>query len=284
MNVPDETVHMTRRAALGAIGGFVAAGSLDSARWVLVPGDHPPIERLGVQLYTVRSEMEKSVERTLARVSQIGYREVEFAGYFDQPPSRIATILTQHNLTAPSVHVGADVLRATPARVFDIAEELGHRYVTVPSLDNQERTPDGYRRLAEEFNRWGEAAAKRRMTFAFHNHEYEFLPVGDTTGYDILLSRTDPALVKFQIDLFWMTKAGKQPIDYLRRDPARFPMVHVKDMASDGSMVDVGAGRLDFRSIFEAGTAIRHFFVEHDDPRDPFASITVSARYLRAMK
>jgi sugar phosphate isomerase/epimerase len=143
---------------------------------------------------------------------------------------------------------------------------------------------DAARKLGEEFNRAGEAARTRGLTFAYHNHDYEFAPLGSTTCYDVLLATCDPKLVEFELDLFWITKAGKDPLTYLAQQPGRFPMVHVKDMAADGAMVDVGAGTIDFAKIFAAANGgIRHYFVEHDNPADPFGSIAASYAALAAL-
>jgi sugar phosphate isomerase/epimerase len=281
----DNPHRLSRREALGALGGIVAAGSLDPSAWRAPRGAARRLDRIGVQLYTVRSEMQKSVERTLARVAELGYQEVEFAGYFNLPPTRIATLLTQNNLTSPSTHIDIRLMRSRLDSVLNDAEEVGHRYVTVPSIQASERTSEGYHRIADEFNRLGDALSKRGMTFAYHNHDFEFATVATMTGFDILIERTDPALVKFELDLFWIVKGGKDPAEYLSRHPGRFPIVHVKDMAADGSMVDVGAGRIDFPAIFAAAKGgIHHYFVEHDQPSDPFASIAASARHLRALR
>jgi sugar phosphate isomerase/epimerase len=278
---------MTRREALGRLGAVAALGSgvlpsLACAGGRAAPASAKP---LGVQLYTVRGEMEKSVEATLARVAEIGYREVEFAGHFRRTPAQIAESLKANGLTAPSGHLGLDVMRTAWDRALDDSAAIGHRYVVVAWVPPEERSSvEAARRLGEDFNRAGDAARKRGMTFAYHNHDFEFAPLGSTTCYDVLLATCDPALVQFELDLFWITKAGKDPVAYLTRHPGRFPMVHVKDMTPEGTMVEVGAGSIDFGTIFAAADGgIRHFFVEHDNPADPFASITASYRALSAL-
>ncbi len=245
------------------------------------------IEPLGIQLYTVRHLMQRDVERTLAAVAEIGYREVEFVGYFDHPPGRIRELLGAHGLRAPAAHVGFPELGDAWDRVLDVAVEIGHRYVVTPSwIREWERTADGYQRAAELFNRAGTAARARGLTFAYHNHDFEFVPVGDRLPFDILLDETDPALVRFEMDLFWITKGGHDPLDYFVRYPGRFPLVHVKDMATDGAMVDVGQGRIDFVRIFARArqAGIRHYFVEHDNPPDPLESARRSHAYLRGLE
>ena len=233
------------------------------------------LERTGLQLYTVRAAMAKDFDGTLARVAAIGYREVEFAGYFDHAPADVRAALDRHGLSAPSAHIGtAAALTTDWTRVREAAQVAGHKYLVVAGLAERERrTLDDYRRVADLFNTAGESARRMGMRLAYHNHDFEFAPMARKLPYDILLERTDPALVAMQMDLFWVARAGQNPLAWFDRYPGRFEMVHVKDM--DGSperrMVDVGRGTIDFARIFASAAlaGIRHFFVEHDDPQPP---------------
>jgi sugar phosphate isomerase/epimerase len=284
-----------RRHFLSAVGGSIAAlaagaacagadgtaeGS-DAAAAADTAVPPPPAARVpGLQLYTVRSEMQRDFDGTLARVAEIGYREVEFAGYFERLPAQVRASLQAVGLAAPAAHIALDAFAGELDRTLDSAAEMGHRYVIVAWVGDERRSADGYRRTADEFNGFGEAARTRGLVFGYHNHDFEFAAVGDTNGYDILLENTDPQNVGFEMDLFWITKAGHDPLAYFERWPGRFPAVHVKDM--DGSpeqrMVDVGAGTIDFASIFARSeqAGIRHYFVEHDNPADPMESIRQS--------
>lgn len=275
-------MSITRRDAVKALAGLAAAGAVG-------PGERAGrrrLDRIGLQLYTVRSEMQKSVAATLERVASIGYDEVEFAGYFNQTPAQLAALLEANGLAAPSAHLGLDVMRTGWEKALDDAARIGHRYVVVAFLPANERNSvDAYRRIAAEFNRAGEAAKAKGMTFAYHNHDFEFEPMDGTKGFDVLLEECDPALVAIEMDLYWITHAGHDPIGYLRREPGRFPLVHVKDRNPDGSMADVGKGTIDFPAIFAAAAGgIRHHFVEHDRPGDAFDSVTASHRYLSSLR
>ena len=245
------------------------------------------LSRIGVQLYTVRNLMRESVERTLEQVAKIGYKEVEFAGYFGRSPKDIRAVLDANGLTAPSAH-SADMnsVRTRFAQVLEEANIVGHKYVLCASLPRMERTADGFKALAAEFNKAGETAAKSGVKFGFHNHDEVFGPLGDTTAYDILLSETDPKLITFQMDLFWLVKGGKDPLAYFAKYPGRFSSFHVKDMAPGGAMVDVGAGQMPFAKYFAQSkqAGIQHYFVEHDEPADPMASIAASYKYLSTLK
>jgi sugar phosphate isomerase/epimerase len=223
-------------------------------------------------------------------VARAGYKEVEFAGYHQVAPAEVRNLLTRFGLTSPSVHAGLSNTPDAWQRVVDDAKTVGHQYVTVPSLPGgfDRATQDGWKQLADRFNKAAEVAKAAGLGFAFHNHEAEMRDVQGTPGIDILLMNTDPALVNFQIDIYWMVRGGKDPLDYYTRFPNRFPMLHVKDSAGAPShtMVDVGKGTINFAAIFARAVTqnTRHFFVEHDSPADPMASMRASAEYLTKLE
>jgi sugar phosphate isomerase/epimerase len=244
------------------------------------------LDRTGLQLYTVRDLMEADVARTLEKVAAVGYREVEFAGYFGETPARLRGLLGSLGLTSPSTHLSLEALGPELGRTLDQAEAIGHRYLVVPSLDRKDRgTLDDYRRVAAALNRAGEAARSRGLLVAYHNHDFELRPIGGVLPYDVLLRETDPKLVYFEMDFYWMASGRADPLAYFDRHPGRFHLCHLKDMDRGGAMADVGSGRLDFPALLarrdQAG--LRHFYVEHDRPRDPLASIRASYRYLRRL-
>jgi sugar phosphate isomerase/epimerase len=267
---------------------FLRAASLPLLAPALRGLDRPaPLRPIGLQLYTVRDLMERSVSRTLERVAAVGYDEVEFAGYFGEPPRVLRSLLDAVGLASPSAHLPLEELERQPETLFDAAEILGHRYLIVPSLAPEDRrTLDDYRRVAGRLNRAGERALARGLRVGYHNHDFELERIGDTVPYDILLAETDPALVCLEMDFYWMTKGGGDPLAYFERQPGRFHLCHVKDMDRLGRMTDVGDGRIDFARILRARerAGLRHFFVEHDHPRDPRATISASYRYLSTLR
>ena len=246
------------------------------------------IERVGLQLYTVRHEMEKDVEGTIARVAASGYREVEFAGYFKKTPAEIRAMLDRHGLTSPSAHIGSSEPDAW-SQALDAAHVIGHQYVVVPFIPAEKRTGiDGFKKIAADFNKAAEHARAAGLQFAYHNHDFEFAAVDGKLPYDVLLAETDPKLVQMEMDLYWITKGGQDPLAYFARWPGRFPMVHVKDSMGppDNKMADVGAGTINWKHIFaqQSQAGIKHFFVEHDQPADAFASIKASCDYLKRLE
>ena len=242
----------------------------------------------GLQLYTVRTLLERDYEGTLARIAGLGYREVEFAGlYPSSSPRQTLGMLKRHGLAAPSGHASYEELQGDLGAALATANALGQGYIVCPSIDEaRRRSLDDWKRIAQSFNRIGERARRAGLAFAYHNHDFEFRPLGDQIPYDVLLAETDPALVRFEIDLYWATSGGRDPLAYFQKYPKRFPLVHLKDMAADRSITEVGHGMIDFRRVLaEAKRAgMVHCFVEHDDPSDPMRSIETSLRYLRQLR
>ncbi len=256
--------------------------------------------KLGLQLYTVRDEMAKDVEGTLAKVAAAGYTEVEFAGYFNTSPKEIRAMLDRQGLTAPATHVDLKTITDKLPEVLETARTIGHQYVVLPYLDDATRVQPGiWKRVADTLNASGAAGRQAGVQFAYHNHQFEFAPVNGTLPFDLLLETCDPQVVKMEMDICWVTAAGKDPIAYFRKYPGRFPMVHVKDVKKippNGAatpigqilpdVTDVGTGIIDWKTILAGATSagVTHFFVEHDRPAQPFASIKASHDYLRALR
>jgi len=241
--------------------------------------------------------MKSDLPGTLARVAAIGYREVEFAGYFNHSPAEIRDLLAGNGLASPSTHVSIESMRKEWPKVLDQARAIGHQWVVIPWLPEAERgNLDAWKRLAAEFNGAARVARDAGLRLAYHNHDFELQPIAAASGQtatstlplDVLIAETDPSLVDFEMDLYWMVKAGADPSAYFGRFEKRFPMVHVKDSAGapEHAMTDVGSGSIDFRRIFAAAekAGVRHFFVEHDHPADPTASIRSSYNYLRVLE
>jgi sugar phosphate isomerase/epimerase len=274
------------RAARGAVGALCLArpGLTASA---VGPGK---LKTIGAQLYTVRRELEKDFEGTLARVAALGYREVEFAGYFNHKPEEVRRVLARHGLAAPSAHFQLAEWRGDLQPLIDAAHAVGHDYLLLAWTPPEVRkTLDDYRRLAELCNRAGERLHGAGLQFAYHNHDFEFAPVEGRTPYDLLLERTDPRLVKLEMDLYWIVKGGGRPVEYFERWPGRYPLLHVKDMDATAKrdFTEVGRGVIDFKTVFaHAGRAgVRHYFVEQDEtPGSPFDSLKISIDNLRRLE
>lgn len=269
---------LTRRRFLSlTAAGLVSAAGPVFARSATFAAKPLPSVR-GLQLYTLRAQMAESVERTLAQVVAAGYRQVEFAGFFGRTPSSIRHLLDGFGLTAPAAHFPVEQMEADFSAVLEQARALGSRYVVLPWLEPSRRTIRFYRQLPDRLNHWGELCRESGLRLAYHNHDFEFVARGGDVPYQLLLDGTDPELVYFEMDLYWMHRAGQQPLDFFERHPGRFPLWHLKDSTAAGAMTEVGQGVIDFpRLLAKSDQAGLEFgFVERDDAGDPFASIRTS--------
>lgn len=287
----DESRRSFLRATGGVLGGLLVAPGASALRALRVgrgEGNRPvpALDRIGIQLYTVRKLMARDAAGTLEKLAGIGYREVEFAGLYGKSAQQMRALLDRYGLTAPSSHIGAAEMRGDWERTLADAATLGQSYITCAWIDEGERTLNGYREVAELFNRSGEAARKAGLQLCYHNHDFEFTRLGDTVPYDLLLRDCNPSLVKMEMDIYWLVKGGRDPLEYFQWHPGRFPLVHVKDMDASGKMVDVGKGVIGFRGIFQHAkqAGIEHCFVEHDEPKEPLATARASYEYLRTLE
>ncbi len=278
-----------RREFLRRAGAALAASAVAPRLLSALDARAGHIERIGLQLYTVRDEMQKDVDRTLARVASIGYKEVEFAGYFGRTPKQIRAALDTNGLVAPSAHISiGDVRSPDWPRTIEGAHTMGMSYLIVASLDDADRvSQDSYRAAADTLIGASPAAAAAGITMGYHNHNYEFTPLNGKSGLAVMLERTAGSSVVFEMDIYWITSAGQDPLAWFAAWPGRFPLVHVKDAgpAPKYVMHDVGAGTIDWKKIFKMSkqAGITHYFVEHDDPGDAYTSIAASYAYLKQL-
>jgi sugar phosphate isomerase/epimerase len=287
------------------------------------------LDRLGVGLFTIPTMVEKDFAGTMKVLAAIGYKEIETfgpyswsaqaaqdrwrvtsqslafkgSGYFGLAPAAVRRILDDHGLTSPSMHTDLDSLRTRLEPMGEAARVLGQRYVVLPAIPASERQSlDAYRRMADTFNQIGAQAAKLGMRCKYHNHGYGLKAVDGIVPFELLIDRTDPAVVDLQMDLYWVTAGGADPIAYLQRYKGRYKSLHVKDMAKpvrfagDGGdssqwialfpfITDAGRGVLDLPAILSAAKAagVEHFFLERDQTPTPDETLRSSYRYLSSL-
>ena len=270
------------QASLGA--GIAGAATLATSPIWARGINRRPFKDLGLQLYTVRGAFEQDFQSTLERIAAIGYKDLEFAGYFDHKPSEVKALMNSLGLSSHSTHVRLDAMQDRFGEAMEVASLMGQTNLTLPWIAPELRNLESYRQLADLMNKRGEEAKKSGFKLAYHNHDFEFETIDGVVPYDLLLERTDPENVFMEIDLYWVHKAGIDPLSYFRKAPGRFIACHLKDSLSDGEMAPVGNGVIDFSEIFahakQAG--LERYYVEHDNAADPFASIAESYAYLMA--
>ncbi len=232
--------------------------------------------------------------KVLAEIRQIGYEEVElYWNVYSHPAAELKRMIADAGLRAPSGHFDYDGL----AGKFDYAHQLGVQYMICPMLPENMRSADGFKQAGEQFNKWAAEAQAHGMKFGFHNHNYEFQKFGDTTGFDILMKNTDPKLVKLEMDCYWITQAGLDPLQMLKQYRDRIRMLHLKDRKpgfppsqvlgpSAEHFTEVGSGTINWKAILAAAEAqgIEHYFVERDSgDLPPMESIRISYNNLRKL-
>jgi sugar phosphate isomerase/epimerase len=279
----------TGAGAAMALGSLACARSMGASSEPAMGGTAAgsfPIANVGLQLYSVRTLMAQGVDRTLEALSAAGYTLAETAGLYNLKPAELRVMLDRHGIRTPAGHWGLALLEANPDEMFATAHTLGQEYIVIPYLDAPQRdTREKYIALADRFNRLGEKARAAGLRLAYHNHNFEFETMGGTTPMlDILMERTDPALLAFEVDTYWVNKAGVDPVAFVDRHRARIEMIHVKDSspAPEKTMMDVGQGVIDYNTMFAhaRGGPLKYAFVEHDEPAAPLASVTRSHEYL----
>lgn len=292
--------NFLRNSALFSLSGLIARNtfSQDEKRKEALIGP------IGIQLYTVRDDMQKNPIETIRKIAGIGYKDVECAGYterkfYGMSKKEFKKLLMDNGLTMKSGHTGTGqqnpAQKATMVNNWEAfcedAAYMGQEYVVCAYLTEDERkTIDQYKKLAELFNSCGEVAKSFGLTFAFHNHDFEFVKIDKQVPFDIFLNETDAALVKFELDHFWIKKAGYNANYFFDRYPGRFPLWHVKDMSNDADKTfeTVGKGSIDWKEVFNLRKAsgMKYFYVEQDAVRKGTAmeSIVNSYQYLNNLK
>ncbi len=307
---------MNKRREFLKATGALAAGSLilpygctskkkpaDSEEIIV----QPEKKNIGLQLYTLRDEIEaEGIVPVLEKVAKLGYTWMEGFKYEDRKilglaPSELKKVLNDLGMTMPSVHAvtevssdgGKDAVIKQMAESAEDVKAVGAEYLIWAFLQPDDRKSiDDYKRHIITWNQFGKVCKDNGLQFAYHNHDFEFLTPDGINAYDMIMENTDPEEVKFELDLFWITMAGYDPVEYFEKAPGRFPLWHVKDkieqpfISEDGEeryFAEVGNGVIDFARIFEArNTAgLEYFFVEQDfTQKTPFESIDISIKYM----
>lgn len=287
---------MTTRRTFLTQAGLLSAGALMAPE--LLAAKTPCIA--GLQLYTLRDQLPKDVKGVIAKVAKAGYKEVETFGYDPQKgfwgtsAAEFARLLKANGLTTPSGHYGGNALFETGSmkeidEAIKVAKILGQQYVTIPYIDAKFRkTAADLKAIAQKLNLAGAHVKKAGLKLGYHNHNFEFEPVQGQMLYEVMLSNTDRNLVHFEMDLYWVVRAGQDPVKWIDKHPGRFEMVHVKDMDKKQPELntEVGKGSVNFKRIFvkAAKAGIKHYIVEQENFKiDPYVSITESCRYLKSI-
>lgn len=289
----------------------------------------PLLEKIGIQFFSLPKMLDSDLKGALSMLSKIGYREVELygpypfsnpaaieswnavtpslgfkgSGYFGHTVVEMKNLLQDNGFSVPSIHTDLDTLQMNMNKLGEAARVLGNTYVVLPAIPAEKRkTLDDFRKMAEAFNKIGEDAKKEGIKFAYHNHGYGLKEVDGQIPLELIFANTDPSLVFFEMDLYWTTAGGADPIALLDKYKNRYPLIHVKDMikkvhfSGDGGdpkqwielfpyMTTAGSGVLDLRSIIVKAkeNGVKHFIVEQDMVKDPEVALKKSFDYLSSL-
>lgn len=254
---------------------------------------------LGLQLWSMREYTQNDVRDALRRVREMGFQEVELAGTYGMPVDEFRQLLDSVGLDATASHFPYERMRDSLEAVLDDAEGLGVDYLGIAWIPHEGPFDDALaRQTAADFNRFGEAAAARGMTFFYHVHGYEFrADENGETPFDVLVAETNPESVKFEMDVFWTALPGVDPVDLLQQYPDRWELMHVKDMREDWPLGDhsgsapaeadvpVGTGQIDYVEVLRTAREIGldRYYIE-DESVAPLENIPLSIQYLESVQ
>ena len=253
----------------------------------------------GLALYTVRDSMNKDARATLQKVAKAGYVNVESAGYnngkfYNLTPTEFKALLDEMKLTPISAHQGSVTFDNVDQQIADL-KAAGFKYFVIPvppmglftydAVNKKLGMKGGAKNLAEILNKLGQKCKDAGLELLYHNHDFEFAKDDDgNVVLDYLLEHCDKSIVNFQMDLYWVTKAGKDPVEYFKRYPGRFKIWHVKDMDDQGRFAPVGNGHIDFKRILANKnlSGMQYYYVEQDAcfNETPLEAIVISHKGL----
>ncbi|WP_127585042.1 sugar phosphate isomerase/epimerase family protein [Paenibacillus koleovorans] len=248
-------------------------------------------DKIGLQLYTVREETARDFQGALRRIAEIGYQGVEFAGYGGMTAQELKSLLDELGMVSIGSHVSLARLTENLAEEIEFNATLGSQYIICPWLPEEMRDSEAFANVIPVFEQIGQEVRNNGMTFAYHNHAFEFeSKIGEEFLFDALFSKTAPEAVQVELDLGWVQYAGLSTLEYVAKYKGRLPLLHLKDFrqsAAGGQIdtVEIGKGDLDIPTVIEASRAadVDWLIVEQDRcQQNPLDSVAESFRWLQA--
>ncbi|MEH7747409.1 sugar phosphate isomerase/epimerase [Neobacillus drentensis] len=243
---------------------------------------------VAVQMYTLREESEKDFVGTLKKVAELGFDGVEFAGYGGLSAQEVKTLLDDLGLRAAASHVPLEQLENNLSKVIEEMEILNSKYVVCPYLMPDRRSEQDYQALISILNQVGETCQREGITLCYHNHDFELARLSDgRMALEAIFDDTNKDRVKAEFDIYWLTKAGEKPMEWINRYKNRTPLIHLKDMTTDAEQffAELGTGGVDLDAVLTTGedAGVEWWVVEQDmSRRTPFESIEISINHLKS--
>ena len=237
---------------------------------------------LALQLYSLRNEATKDPEGVLLQVPALGYREVEFAGDYGWTADKWNEMLGRTGLSVVGAHTLLHDLEAKFDSLVEFHKKIGNSRFVVPWLAESWRTLEGYQEIARSLNSWGKKVQAAGLTFHYHNHDFEFKPVSDgSTGMEILVKNTDPELVHFEVDTYWVERSGLDALAFLKQHESRVSLVHAKELRKkDQADVAAGQGDINFKEIIPLAVKRGWPIVVEYEGQNALQVVKESAQYL----
>ena len=280
-----------RTSAMLAAGTMIlpmgcSSGSEKTAETAVDEYGRSVLAEPGLQIYSVRDALQEDFAGTISRIAKMGYKNVEAYGLkndgliLGMDPAEYAKIVSDNGMKVVATH--CDYFDQYDSNAFiEAAQAAGIEYVIIPSTPQDKR--DNFFAVADNLNQIGENMKSSGLKFGYHNHDFEFASDGEDLRYDILLNNTQADLVSFEMDLYWVTKGGYNPMDYIEKYPGRFCSFHVKDATKDLEQTTLGTGIIDFPTILKARdeAGIKYYFVEDERKDDPFGNMEANYAYMK---
>jgi sugar phosphate isomerase/epimerase len=317
---------MKRRQFIQSTAALTASSFFVSKSFA---GEFAALKNIGIQLFSLPKMLESDFAKTIQMLASLGYKEIELygpfpfstpsaqerwarvtpslgfsgSGYFGRSAEEVRDVVNKNGMKIPSVHTDYETLLQNMEGLAKASSVLGFEYVCLPAIPEEKRkTLDDYKRVADEFNVIGESAKKHNLKFAYHNHGYGFKPMEGKVPMTMLLEMTDPKTVFLEMDIYWTTAGGADPVEYLKKYSGRYHLMHLKDMkekktfSGDGGdsqqwielfpyMTTAGSGVLDLKKIIAQAqkSGVKHFFVEQDMVANPEIALKKSVDYLKSI-
>jgi sugar phosphate isomerase/epimerase len=286
---------MTTRRTFLTQAGLLSAGAMMAPSLLTAK----PVKKVGLQLYSLRDQLPKDPKGVLAKVAQAGYKEVEPFGYskgggfWGLDPTAFNDVLLANGLSTASGHYDMNQFFGSGSTenldfYIEAAHATGQSTIIVPAINGDFiKTVDDFKKVAAQLNKAGELCQKAGLKLGYHNHNFEWRPVDGTTFYDTIIDETDPKLVTMEMDIYWVVRSGKDPLELFAKHPGRYEFVHIKDMDKGNHEIntEIGSGTIDFVKILAQAkqAGVKHFIVEQENYTniDPYVSIKQSAKYIK---
>jgi len=285
----------SRRDFIKTVTAAVAGSKL--VQVAMAADQRPFAGPFGVQLYSLREQLQRDVPGSLNHIREVGYTTVETAGFYGLKPEDFKRELDKAGLTCTGMHSGDDKrFREHLEEIIAEAKIFQPLHVSCPWVqEGHRKDAEGCKRVAAEFNTWGKKLQAAGFRFSYHNHDADFKPVGSTTAEDIFIAETDPELVDFELDLYFVQKVGLVPADYLKKYSGRFKQLHLKDIAKgvqpgfreepDTTCVPLGTGQIDWPQTLAvaAEVGVKEYYVEDESPT-AWDGIAKTIAYLKSVR